>query len=365
MRGYEHLVLANSVKDTEFDAMKYRFFGYINEKFDPSFSDETVDDYTFYINSEKWLVRYDRGITCWFLAVDGRLIMNRYDSDSEFYLGDRGSLERWRSHDFCPNSKVLMNEYERVSEQIRLTEKEQERGTRKISFPKSKRYGSISMKDFCGGLDEYGKENFWALKFSEEDLGHICKQPVTELLTLREYFRLCRLYYTTDPDISAEIPDDPKEAYLRFSDGRTDEMEDLDQDDPDDLYDWTNRKGRWADRYYGGHPHEIRFKTYLYPHFTDGKKGHYVLSDFIWNYDKAIGICREPNVMLSDGEYIACAVRMKGMIRVDPHFFRPYGYPNKEFIQPVRYEDLTRKQKLKVVWDELTEAQIKTPHHPD
>ena len=80
MNGYEHLVWANSVKDAWFDGIKDRFFRYINEKFDSSFSNETVDDYNFYMKDEEWLVRYDRGIRCWFLAVDGRLIMNRYDS---------------------------------------------------------------------------------------------------------------------------------------------------------------------------------------------------------------------------------------------------------------------------------------------
>jgi len=360
MNGYEHLVWANSVKDAWFDGIKDRFFRYINEKFDSSFSNETVDDYNFYMKDEEWLVRYDRGIRCWFLAVDGRLIMNRYDSDGDIYLSDRGGVEKWRSHNFYPNRKILLEEYERISEEVRRTAKEQECGTREISFPKKKRYGSISVKDFCDGLDEQGKKNFWAMRFSEDDIRYICKQPTTEPLTLREYFRLCRLYYLTDPTISRPIPDDPKEAYLRFSDGRTDEMEGVDQDDPEDLYDWEYRKGRWANRHQGGHPHEIRSRTYLSPHFTDGVKGHYVLSEFIWNYDNTVELCREPNVVLRDGKYIADAIRRNGKMRVDPHFFRPYGYPNEEYIQPVRYEGLTTKQKRKVVWDELVEAQIKS-----
>ena len=69
--------------------------------------------------------------------------------------------------------------------------------------------------------------------------------------------------------------------------------------------------------------------------------------------------------MLSDGKYIADAIRRNGKMRVDPYFMRPYGYPNDEYIQPVRYSGLTRKQKRKVVWDELTEAQVRTLRHSE
>jgi len=365
MKEYRFLTAANSVKDTEFDGMKERFFRYVSEKFDPSFSDETFDDYVFYMKDEEWLVRYDRWLKCWFLGIDNKIIMNRYDSDVDGYLDDTGQVKGWYSHHAFPRMKDVLNEYERVSDAVRCAAEEQECGTRKLSFPKNKRYGIISIKDFCDGLDENGKNNFWLMRFSGDDIKYICKQPVTEPLTLREYFRLCRLYYLKDPTISAPIPDDPKKAYLRFSDGRTDEMEGVDQDDPDDLYDWTHMEGRWKGRYQGGHPHEIRARTHLYPYFTDGKSGHYVLSEFIWNYDNAAGLYREPNVMLSDGEYIADAIRRNGRMRVDPHFFRPYGYPNKEFIQPVHYTALTYRQKRKVVWDELIEARIKEPRPPE
>ena len=47
------------------------------------------------------------------------------------------------------------------------------------------------------------------------------------------------------------------------------------------------------------------------------------------------------------------------MLEVIPNFNR-YGYPNKDFDEPVGYDNLTRKQKNKVVWDKLTEAEIKS-----
>jgi hypothetical protein len=361
-KEYIYLALANAIKDPEYDVMKEKFFRYVEERFDPSFVDETVDDYVFYINNEKWLVRYDRGIKCWYLIVDSDLIMNRYDSDSDIYIEPNGSVKKWDSDKIYWDRKHLLDQYERISVKMRCVAKDQEYGTREIIFPKKKRYGRISLKDFCNGLDEEGRENFWLLKFSEDDIRYICKQPVTEPLTLREYYRLCRVYYLSQPDISARVPDDPKEAYIRFSDGRTDNMEGVNPDDPQELYDWTYRKGEWKDRDQGGHPHEIRGRTHLYPYFTDGTSGHYVLSEFIWCYDCAVELCKEPNVMLRDGKYIADAIRRNGMMRVDPHFGRPYGYPNENYIQPVHYNFLTRKQKLKVVWDELVEAQIKTPN---
>jgi len=46
------------------------------------------------------------------------------------------------------------------------------------------------------------------------------------------------------------------------------------------------------------------------------------------------------------------------MLEVTPSFNR-YGYPNKDFQEPVNYDDLTRKQRNKIVWDELKEAQRK------
>ncbi|MDR0335194.1 MAG: hypothetical protein LBH69_04845 [Methanomassiliicoccaceae archaeon] len=361
LRNYIHLTLANSVKDPEFDGMKERLFRSVEERFDPSFSDETVDDYVFYIKDERRLVRYDRGIKCWYLIADDKLIMNRYDSDSDIFICPEGHVKKWHSDHCYPNRECVLKEYERISEGIRCAAKDQECGTRVLSFPKKKRYGRISLKDYCAGLDEWGKNNFWVMKFSEDHIRYICKEPTTEPLTLREYFRLCRLYYLTDTSISAAIPDDPKEAYLRFSDGRTDNMEDVDQDDPRDLYDWAYRKGKWACRYMGGHPFEIRARTYLNPYFTDGTSGHYELREFIWNYDSAVELCKEPNVMLSGRKYIADAIRQKGNMRVSPHLGRPHGYPNKEYIQPVHYPELTRKQKLKIVWDELVEARIKTP----
>ena len=145
---------------------------------------------------------------------------------------------------------------------------------------------------------------------------------------------------------------------IRFSDGRTNEIENVEQDDPQDFHDWTYKNGRWKDRRQGGHPHEISGKTYLYPYYTDGVNGYYVWRAFMWCYDKAVTLCRELNIMLENKEPLIDIINEVDTLRVESNSY-PYSYSNEEYSELVRYENLTRKQKLRVKWDELTEAKYR------
>jgi hypothetical protein len=323
--------------------------------------DDTVDDYTFYINKTIWLIRYDRGIKCWLLFIGNEQVINKYDEISEFYIDGEGSVREWRSYPAMDEEfiKILYEEHKHLKNKLMTVQFEQESGTRKIEYPKEKRCGRISRRDFYNGMDDEQRQKYWAFKFSEENIKYIDKTPVIAPLTLREYFRLCRLYYLANQgDYIRDVPDDPKEAYMRFADGRTERMETVDLDDPQDFYDWVKKEGKWKGRSSIGHPHEITGKTYLYPHYTDGVNGYYLWSGFIWNYDKVVTFCHEPNLMLNDYKYLVDIIKGNGVLEVSPSFNR-YGYPNEEFQEHVNYGDLTRKQKNKIVWDELLEAQIK------
>jgi len=361
MDTYYNLQEANAVRNFEFEEWKGEIFDFVKDNFNPSHTDNTVDDYGFFIGKTRWTVRYDRGIKCWLLFIGNELIINKYDEAGENYIDGRGNVREWRSYPTMDERfvKVLYDEYKQLMSEIMTVQIEQEDGTRKIDYPKEKRYGSISRKDFYDGMDDEWRKLYWAFKFSLDDIKYIDKEPVIAPLRLREYFRLCRIYYLANQgDYIKDVPDDPKEAYMRFADGRTDQLDEVDLDDPQDLYDWVKRKGRWQNRHQGGHPTEITGKTYLYPRFTEGLNGYYSWSGFIWNYDDVVTFCREPNLMLSDKEYLVEIIKGNGYLEVTPSINR-YGYPNEEFQEPVSYRHLTRKQKNKVVWNELTEAQIK------
>jgi len=360
---YYNLQSANAIFNPEFEEWKGEFFDYVKKTFDPSFQNETFDNYTFFIDQKRWMVRYDRGIKCWMLFTEGDhgFILNKYDVIEDEYIDSRGGLAKLRSESIDERFfKHLRDEYGQLMARLTAIEAEQRQGIRKVVYPKRQQYGRISRQDFYKGMSEEQRQNYWAFKFAVEDIKYIVKQPVIAPLTLREYFRLCRIYYLANSGefLFRDVPDDPKAAYMRFSDRRTEQMEAVDLDDPQDFYDWVKKKGRWKDRDCGGHPYEIAGKTYLYPRYTDGLSGYYVWSGFIWCYNEAVTLCREPNLMLSDGEYLVEIIKGNGMLEVTPSFNR-YGYPNKDFQEPTNYDDLTQKQRNKIVWDELKEAQRK------
>ena len=358
---YYKLQQANAVRNLEFEEWKAEIFDFVKDNFSPSHIDDTVDDYEFFIHKTKWMLRYDRGIKCWLFFIGNELLINKYDTVGESYIDDRGNVRSWKLYPIMDEKfvKALHEEFMQLKSELIIVQIEQEDGTRKIDYPRNKQFGRISRKDFYNGMDDEWRQNYWAFTFSTEDIKYIDKQPVIAPLTLREYFRLCRLYYLANQgDYIRNVPDDPKEAYMRFADGRTEQMETVELDDPQDFYDWVKKQGRWQSRSFGGHPYEIIGKTYLYPHYTDGLNGYYVWRGFIWNYNEVVTFCHEPNLMLDNYEYLIEIIKGNGVLEVTSSYNR-YGYPNKEFQEPVRYENLTRKQKNKIVWDELTEAQCK------
>jgi hypothetical protein len=358
-RKYSFMKEANAVKSPKFDKLKNEIFDFVNNNFYPAETDETIDDYLFYIDKTQWRVRYDRGIKCWMLFVGDELVINKYDEDGDYYITAGGSVGKWRSYPEPERfAKELNDECRQVVDALITVKTEQESGARKIVYPKEEMYGRISRRDYYSGMSEEQRQTCWALKFSEVDIRYIDKEPVIAPLTAGEYFRLCRIYYLTNPTRYHDVPDDPKEAYLRFADMRHDGLDEVDPDDPQDFYDWLKKRGRWEGRQELGHSCEISSKTFLYPQFIDGLNGYYLWRGFIWNYDEVVTFCREPNLMLSGKEYLVEIIRGNGMLEVTPGNNR-YGYPNKEFQEPVYYKNLTRKQKNKIAWDELKESEIK------
>jgi len=352
----------NSVLNLEFDKWKREIFSYVAKTFVPSSANGTDDDYVFYIDKERWTIRYDRGIKCWLFIIGYDLIINLYDEPSDIFIDRGGSIREWHYGERLDEqqTKRLLDEVTQIETALRTVAIEQEKGTRKIVFPKKKQHGSISRKDYYAGMDGAEHRQNWALAFTEDDIKYIDKEPVVAPITLREYFRLCRAFYLSYPEWFKNVPDDPKEAYMRFADGRTERMEDVDLDDAQDFYDWEHRQGRWKGLWQvGGHPHEIAGKTYLYAHYTEGLNGYYVWRvAYVWRNFEAAKFCREPNVLLDDRALLIEIIKGNGTLEVVPSIY-PYGYPNREYQEPVRYCYLTRKQRAKVKWDPLTEAQIK------
>lgn len=352
---------ANKIKNDKFEELKSGFFNFVKNNFNPCYHGDAFDDYVFFINKKRWTVRYDRGIKCWLFIIEFDVVLNKYDEIGEVFISPDGYLEELQLHSIEDENLLesLHSEKQQVISKLMAVQAEQKQGIRKIIYPKEEQCGCISRKDFYNGMNEEQRQKYWAFKFTAEDIKYIEKQPIIAPLTLREYFRLCRLYYLANrSEYMRDIPDDPKAAYMRFADGRTEQIETVDLDDPQDFYDWEHSRGRWRDRRSGGHPYEITAKTYLYPHYTDGLNGYYVWHGFIWNYDEAASLCREPNLMLSDSDYLVEIIKGNGLLKVTSSFNR-YGYPNKEFQEPVNYLYLTRKQKAKIVWNELKEAQLK------
>ena len=359
MNKFGALQNANAINNVEFEKRKGEIFDFVKDNFEPSYKDDTVDDYTFFIGTAKWVARYDKGIKCWLFFIGNELLINKYDEISDYYITTDGGLSQRYSYSVDEQFlRILHEEYRYLIDKLTVVQSEQEQGLRKISYPKEKRYGCISRKDFYNGMDEEQKKSYWAFQFSVDDIKYINKQPTIAPLTLREYFRLCRLYYLANPKDFKNVPDDPKEAYMRFADGRTEQMENVNLDDPHDFYNWVTKKGRWEGRHSIGHPYEITAKTYLQPHYTDGVNGYYVWRSFIWRYNEVATFCREPNLMLNNIEYLVDIICGKGALEVSPNINR-YGYPNEKFQESVTYGHLTRKQKNKVIWNELAEAKIK------
>jgi len=358
-KDYRGLQGANSIKNPELDKFKVELFDFVKGNFQPSFQNDNLTDYTFYIDKAEWVFRYDAELKCWVLIVENEFVLNKYETESEFYINGRGCLEKL-SRSFL-NEDILSrwrNDFESIKNLLLNVRREQEQGIRKIDYPKDSREGIISRKDYNSGVDKNNPQHYWSLYFSKDDIKYIDKEPTIAPLTLREYFRLCRVFYLSNPEIFQNVPEDPKEAYIKFADGRTENLEMVELDDPQDLLDWKNEKGRWEKRRSGGHPYEIYGRTYLGLSYTDGYCGYYTWRGFIWNYYEAVTFCREPNVMLFNSEYIIKIINEEDIMQVIPSI-TPHGYPNENYSEPVRYEALTRKQKLKVVWDELEEAQYK------
>ena len=369
-----NLKAANGYKCFEFSSWKGKLFDFVKGNFSPIYKDEFLESYVFYIDNKELIFKYQYRDELWVYIIDGDVVLNKYAKEDEGCVDDKGFFQQW--YTYVPHSCVeedAIKEVDKIIGALEIVKKEQQQGTRKIKFPKKDRHGYITRKDFEAGLSDEGKEHYWALKFTKDHIKYIDKEPTIAPITLREYFRLCRQFYLANEYVPKcdgkpeeltwlrfrNIPEDPKEAYMRFADGRTDQMDEVDLDDPQDFYDWAKREGRWKDRSQGGHPNEISGKTYLRQHYTDGLNGYFVWSSFIWTYNEVAEFCKEPNVMLSDHETLVKIINGEGKIRVTPFSTNRYGYPNKEFDEPISYDNLSRKQKYRVVWDELEESQFR------
>ena len=353
---------ANTIKDDEFDKLKADLFLAVTKNFNPTQIDDPNTYYEFYVDKKHWVFRYDKGISCWMFIVDGEVVLNKFDGKSGEYITEKGYLmnfDTWQkptrlASDFRCEMTNAIDTMNRIKS-------EQQSGTRVIDFPKCRRIGKISRKDYWAGIDD--KTNEWSLAFTENDIPFLDKTPIVAPLTLREYFRLCHIYYKSresdrEENCIKNVPVNTKDAYMRFSDKRTEDMEKVDLDDPQDFYDWSRRQGRWKERNQGGHPFEICGKTYLFPRYTDKQSGYYEWRSFIWTSHEAITLNREPNVALTDKDYILKVIKGEDWLEVTPDR-NPYGYPNDEFTEYVQYENLAPKQKRKIIWNELLESKPK------
>jgi len=352
---YNLLQYANRFK--EFDNFKDELFSIVKDKFTPFSVDKTISTYNFFLDKEKLLFQYDNFIKCWIMIVDNKVVLSKYDKDCNKYIDSDGCLGESMTGIIEGDEGVFkdtIHEIHKLQQGILEIEKQQKQGIRTIDFPKKKRLGEITRKNYNDGIDI--KQDYWSLYFSQDDIPNIDKEPKIGPLTMREFYRLCKEYYLTNPKSHKEVPQTPKKAYLKFADGRMDGIDEVDLDDPKDLFDWVHKNGKWKERHQGGHPFEITARTYLYPHYTDGVNGHYVWNGFIWNHNEAKELCKEPNVLLAHRKHLVDIINEKDTLRVTPNFER-HGYPNEKYSEPVRYDSLTRKQKGKIIWDELDETQ--------
>lgn len=166
-----------------------------------------------------------------------------------------------------------------------------------------------------------------------------------------------------DTNRGERFSDDPIKSFLQIADSRTRELAEVDVDCSQDFYDWKNREGRWADKWDStlGHKFEIAGRIRFYPVYTDGLNGYFEWGAFIWSHFRVAEFCKEPNVMLSSREWLPDIIHEKDTLRVEPGIvMRAYGYPNKDYSEPVAYDEgLNLKQKRRVKWDPLVESQVK------
>ena len=353
-------------QDDSVDKMKRDLILFVVETFHPIHQDGEDKTYLFYVKKDEWCFKYDKGIKCWIFFIDNNIVMSLYDDDAKdagSYINEHGNVEELsRNIEWIENDLHRAEfEFDSVKAELLNVAKQQRIGKRDIVYPNHKRWGEISRKNYNHAIYPADRGKIWSLRFTQDHIPHITKEPVPAPLTAREYFRLCHKYYKLNPHKYDNVPADPIEAFLKIADHRTHSVTEVNLDDPQDFCDWTNKTGRWKGRWSIGHEFEIAGRIKFYPCFTDGVNGYFEWHAFIWTYFSVAEFCKEPNVVLADREFLPDIINELDMMRVEPGIVnRAYGYPNKDYSEPVSYlEYLNLKQKRRIKWDELFESQVK------